>query len=245
MSEIDTHEDALDSTIAKLVRAHGARSGVRLVTDGLDAFELRVQSARSARHTLDVQTYIWRDDATGRFIANELLLAADRGVRVRVLLDDMDARPRDLTLEALDAHPSIEVRMFNPFRTRSGALRTLAEVLQRGRRLNHRMHNKSWIADAAVAISGGRNLGDEYFSSAPTVNFIDLDLLMVGPAVDACASEFEKYWQCNLSVPITRLRKYSRHKLTLRRLRGRLQSDADDMQIPALASALSEHDVSA
>lgn len=244
MSEIDTHDDALDTTIARLVCEHGGRSGVRLVTDGLDAFELRVQSSRTARHTLDVQTYIWRDDATGRFIANELLQAADRGVQVRVLLDDMDARPRDLALEALDAHPSIEVRMFNPFRTRSGALRTLAEVLQRGWRLNHRMHNKSWIADGSLAISGGRNLGDEYFSSAQTVNFIDLDLLMVGPAVRACAAEFETYWQCKLSVPITRLRKYSRRKLTLSRLRGRLKSDAKQAESSMLASALRERRVS-
>lgn len=244
MSEVDTQEDALDATIAKLVRAHGGRSGVRLVTDGLDAFELRVQSARAARRTLDVQTYIWRDDDTGRLIANELLLAADRGVRVRVLLDDMDARPRDLALEALDAHPSIEVRMFNPFRTRSGALRTLAEVLQRGRRLNHRMHNKSWIADRALAISGGRNLGDEYFSSAQTINFIDLDILMLGPAVEACAAEFETYWRFNLSVPISRLRKYSHGKLKLSRLRSRLKSIADDTKTTGLAAALSNSRVS-
>lgn len=240
MSDRSAHEDTFTAVIAKLVRAHAGRSGVRLVSDGLDAFVLRVQSARAAQRTLDVQTYIWRDDSTGRFIANELLLAADRGVQVRVLLDDMDARPRDLALEALDAHPSIEVRMFNPFRTRSGALRTLAELLQRGRRLNHRMHNKSWISDAALAICGGRNLGDEYFSSAQAINFIDLDLLMLGPAVEACVVEFEAYWRCELSVPIAKLRKYSHRKLTLDRLRMRLSGVRDDTKSAAFASELAD-----
>lgn len=240
MSDRSAHEDTLNAVIAELVRAHVGRSGVRLVSDGLDAFVLRVQSARAAQRKLDVQTYIWRDDSTGRFIADELLQAADRGVQVRVLLDDMDARPRDLALEALDAHSSIEVRMFNPFRTRSGALRTLAEVLQRGKRLNHRMHNKSWIADAALAICGGRNLGDEYFSSAQAINFIDLDLLMLGPAVNDCALEFEAYWHCELSVPISKLRKYSHRKLTLPRLRQRLQAIRSDTKSAAFASELAD-----
>lgn len=197
-----------------------------MLPEGLDAFSTRVHSARLASRTIDVQTYIWRDDATGRFIARELLLAADRGVFVRVLLDDMDARPRDLVLEALDAHPSIEVRIFNPFRTRSGLLKTIAEVSQRGRRLNHRMHNKSWIVDEALCICGGRNLGDEYFSSAESMNFIDLDLLMLGPAVRHTVEEFERYWSSELSVPITRLRKYMRQKLSLAELRLRLEVDA-------------------
>jgi putative cardiolipin synthase len=240
MSDSYAREETLEAGIAKLVRAHAGRSGVRLVADGFDAFALRVQSARAAQRTLDVQTYIWRDDSTGRFIANELVQAADRGVHVRVLLDDMDARPRDLALEALDAHRSIEVRMFNPFRTRSGALRTLAEVLQRGRRLNHRMHNKCWIADGALAISGGRNLGDEYFSSAQEINFIDLDLLLLGPAVASCAAEFESYWRCELSVPISRLRKYSRRKLTLTRLRSRLHGSTKDTKSEAFASELAD-----
>jgi putative cardiolipin synthase len=203
---------------------------VRLVPDGFDAFALRVQSARLAEQTLDVQTYIWRDDSTGRFIAHEMLLAADRGVKVRVLLDDMDARPRDLALEALDAHPNISVRMFNPFRTRSGLLRTLAELSQRGKRLNHRMHNKCWVADGALAICGGRNLGNEYFASADGINFNDLDMMMIGPAVEQCMVEFERYWTCSLSVPISKLRKYLSDKLAPPKLRSRLQRSAEQIQ---------------
>src|SRR5262245_66225846 len=132
--------------------------------------------------------------------------AADRGVRVRVLLDDMDARPRDVALEALDKHARVHVRMFNPFQTRSGSLRTLVEVFRRGDRLNPRMHNKAWIVDDALAIVGGRNIGDEYFASARDVNFVDLDALLLGPAVAATLREFERYWQSPASVPIRRLR---------------------------------------
>lgn len=199
---------------------------MRLLPRGLDAFSLRVHSARLAQHCIDVQTYIWRDDSTGRFIVHELLLAADRGVQVRILMDDMDARPRDLALEALDAHPNISVRFFNPFRTRSGLLRTIAEISQRGRRLNHRMHNKSWIVDHAIAISGGRNLGDEYFSSAESMNFIDLDVLLLGPAVNQTSLEFERYWSSSLSVPIAQLRKYMRIKLHPAKHRARLELHA-------------------
>lgn len=199
---------------------------MRLLPRGFDAFSVRVHSARLAERSIDVQTYIWRADSTGRFIAHELLLAADRGVRVRLLIDDMDARPRDLALEALDAHPHISVRIFNPFHTRSGLLRTLAEVSQRGKRLNHRMHNKCWIVDGAIAISGGRNLGNEYFSSAESMNFIDLDVLLLGPAVAQTSREFERYWNSSLSVPIARLRKYFRNKLNPSAHRARLEEHA-------------------
>jgi putative cardiolipin synthase len=218
--------DALHRRLQQLLEEHPRQSGVRLLHDGLDAFTTRVHSARFATRTLDVQTYIWHDDATGRYIARELLRAADRGVRVRVLLDDMDARPRDVTLEAIDKHPRIEVRMFNPFRTRSGALRTLAELLQRGERLNHRMHNKAWIADDLLAIVGGRNIGDEYFASASEVNFIDLDAVLLGPAVGAAACEFERYWHSPASIPIRQLRKYSRVKLLPHRYRRQLEKSA-------------------
>lgn len=226
--------DALDqadaATLHGRVRAqlaaHPRQSAVRLLPDGLDAFAVRVHGARSAQRNLDIQTYIWHDDATGRYIARELMRAADRGVRVRVLLDDMDARPRDVALEALDKHSRVQVRIFNPFHTRSGALRTLAEVFRRGERLNHRMHNKAWIVDDTFAVVGGRNIGDEYFASASDVNFIDLDALLLGPAVTATACEFERYWQSEASIPIRRLRKYSRIKLRPRRYRRQLDASA-------------------
>lgn len=228
--------------VEEVAKHHPGRSGVRLLPHGLDAFSLRVHSARLAQRCIDVQTYIWRDDSTGRFIVRELLLAADRGIRVRILIDDMDARARDLALEALDAHPRISVRIFNPFRTRSGLLRTIAEISQRGRRLNHRMHNKSWVVDHAIAISGGRNLGDEYFSSAESMNFVDLDVLLLGPAVNQTSLEFERYWSSSLSVPIAQLRKYVRTKLDPAEHRARLDEHAHSATSVEYARKLERED---
>lgn len=236
----------LTAAAGSLATAHGGCSGVHLLPDGREAFTARVHSARLAQRTLDVQTYIWRNDATGRFIAHELLSAADRGVAVRVLLDDMDARPRQFALEALDRHPNISIKLFNPFRTRSGWLRTLTELSQRGRRLNHRMHNKAWIADGQVAICGGRNIGDEYFAAADDVNFIDLDVMLLGPAVASAQTEFDRYWQCELSVPLTKLRRYARRRLALDRVQAHLRAEADalrhevtaELRVPSTTAAL-------
>ena len=236
---------ALHDSLNELLAAHPHQSGVRLLPDGLDAFAVRVHGARTALRSLDIQTYIWHDDATGRYIARELMRAADRGIRVRVLLDDMDARPRDVALEALDKHARVQVRIFNPFHTRAGFLRTIAEVLQRGERLNHRMHNKAWIVDDTLAVVGGRNIGDEYFASAAAVNFIDLDALLLGPAVAAAAHEFERYWQSEASIPIRRLRKYSnRIKLRPRRYRRQLEASARAAEQSPYVQRLHSHTAS-
>ncbi|RPH52186.1 MAG: phospholipase D family protein, partial [Lysobacterales bacterium] len=205
----------LDRLLAQQCVAQG-ESGARLLTDGLDAFALRVASAQGAERGIDVQYYIWRSDATGLFLARELLRAADRGVRVRVLLDDMDARPHDDSLIALDRHAGVEIRLFNPFRTRRGLLLTARELFSRGSRLNHRMHNKAWIVDERVAIVGGRNIGDEYFAASAGVNFIDTDVALTGPAVHAAARSFEAYWNSPATRSVRRLRRVGRrNKLAL------------------------------
>ncbi len=174
----------LDQLFAEQRHALAGQSGARLVAQGTDAFVLRALSARAAIRSLDLQYYIWHSDATGRYLAHEALAAADRGVRVRMLLDDMDARSRDGLLMALDQHPQIEIRLFNPFVTRSGVLRTLGELFSSGSRLNHRMHNKAWIADGRITLVGGRNIGDEYFAASSAVNFVDLDVILAGPVVE-------------------------------------------------------------
>ncbi|MFL6548790.1 MAG: phospholipase D family protein [Povalibacter sp.] len=216
---------ALDRLVVKLCSLHTDFSGVRLVTDGTDAFALRVLSARTAVRSLDLQYYLWHSDVTGQFLAHEVLLAADRGVRVRLLLDDMDARSRDAVLMALDQHPQIEIRLFNPFATRTGMLRTARELLSRGSRLNHRMHNKAWIADARLAIVGGRNIGDEYFAASRHVNFVDLDVALIGRAVQDTESMFDAYWNSASAVPITNLRRTRRNKLSLDEVR-RVSADS-------------------
>lgn len=206
------------SAAAAALQARPA-SKVCLLPDGREAFAVRVGSARAAVSRIDVQYYIWHSDTTGRYLAHELVRAADRGVRVRVLLDDMDARSRDPVLVALNRHPRIQIRLFNPFATRAGALRTLRELFVRGSRLNHRMHNKAWIMDGELAIVGGRNIGDEYFSASEEVNFLDMDVLLSGAAVNDTLSSFEAYWSFSASVPVSRLHRVGRNKYTLNELR--------------------------
>ena len=142
----------LDQRIQPLIAAHPGQSGFRLVSDGAFAFALRAGLVRHARRSIDLQYYIWHDDVTGRLLAREVVAAADRGVRVRILLDDLDARSHDAWLAAADAHPNIAVRVFNPFAARHGVLRKLGEAFTAFSRLNHRMHNKNLIADNRVAI---------------------------------------------------------------------------------------------
>ena len=166
---------------------------------------MRIVSARLAVSSLDLQYYIWHDDLTGRLLAAELLKAADRGVRVRVLVDDFDVRGKDPVLRTLDTHPNIEIRVFNPFATSPGVIRTSLEIMWRGIRLNRRMHNKAWIADGQLAVVGGRNIGNEYFGAAEERNFDDLDLLLAGPAVGQVTAVFDNYWNSPVAVRIAEL----------------------------------------
>ena len=173
----------------------GSRTGVSLVPDNLVAFALRSLSARAATRTLDLQYYIWDEDVTGRLLIREVLHAADRGVHVRLLLDDLYVRRTERALAALARHPCVEVRFYNPFQLRSwGLLGDAVEFMYAGYRLNHRMHNKAWIVDGRLAIGGGRNVGDAYFDASSQFNFRDLDLAVTGGAVAQALAAFERYW---------------------------------------------------
>jgi putative cardiolipin synthase len=195
---------ALDVSVQRELGDAPGRSGVRLIEQNAMAFAYRVATALAAERSLDVQYYIWNDDLTGRLLAAELMLAAERGVRVRVLVDDIDARAKhDLFLVA-DLHPSLEVRIFNPYYNRTGTLGKITESVLRGRRLNRRMHNKAWIADNRVAIVGGRNIGDEYFGASEHSNFSDLDVMLSGPVVADVSAAFDDYWNNPNAVPVSR-----------------------------------------
>src|SRR4051812_10989667 len=186
-----------------MVEAHPGRSGIHPLSDAHDAFAARVLLARAAERTLDVQYYIWHHDRSGMLLFKALRDAADRGVRVRLLLDDNNTSGLDATLAALEAHPNIEVRLFNPFPTRR--LRALAYLTDFSR-LNRRMHNKSFTADNQATIVGGRNVGDEYFgASTESAMFVDLDVLAVGPAVRQVSDDFDRYWASDSSYPVDRL----------------------------------------
>jgi len=187
---------------------HPGKSGFLLLDKGDTAFAARMAMAGLAEETLAAQYFIWKHDQTGLLLAQAVLNAADRGVQVRLLLDDFDLEGRDRQLSALDAHPNIELRIFNPFANRTGWIpfRRQGEFLFRATRLNHRMHNKIFMVDGQAAIVGGRNIGDEYFGVAKTFNFRDLDLLGTGPIAAAVGDAFDHYWNSDWAYPISALK---------------------------------------
>ena len=194
----DTAQTRIGRSVGALVQAHPGRSGLIALADGRDAFAARVRLAEVAERSLDVQYYIWHDDMSGTLLFDALRRAADRGVRVRLLLDDNNTAALDSTLAALDAHPNIELRLFNPFAIRNW--RVLG-YLGDFPRLNRRMHNKSFTADNQATIIGGRNIGDEYFDAGRDVLFVDLDVLAIGPVVREVSQDFDRYWASASSYP--------------------------------------------
>jgi len=194
----------LAQALAPAIAAHPDLSGVYPLKDGIDALVARMELAKTAERTLDLQYYIWHPDDSGRLLANQLIQAADRGVHVRLLLDDIGDRPSDADILALASHKNIEVRLFNPIAHRT--FRWLAIFLEPGR-VNRRMHNKSFTADNQVAIIGGRNIGDEYFGMGAQPEFADLDVVAVGPIVRAACTVFDIFWRNPLSVPISALKR--------------------------------------
>ncbi|PMR74497.1 phospholipase D family protein [Billgrantia endophytica] len=185
--------------------AHDGQSGFALLSSGQDAFTLRVLLSEQADRRLDVQTYLMGDGLTTWALLQRLLNAAERGVQVRLMIDDIGAVGQGRRLAALNSHPNIQVRVYNPTTIGRGHLttRVLASVPQAGRQ-HRRMHNKLWITDGAVAIVGGRNLGDEYYSASEPRNFTDLDLMMIGPVVESLSRSFELYWNHGLAQPVER-----------------------------------------
>lgn len=187
----------------RVTAPHGEDSGLRLVSDATDALLARIALADRAKYSLDIQYYIFESDATGELLARHLLLAADRGVRVRLLLDDLHVAGNDEVLRALDGHPNIEIRLFNPFLERNASAWGMGKQFAGDfSRLNRRMHNKAFVADSAIAIVGGRNIGDAYFDANGNVNFRDLDVMVIGPVIPQIGQVFDRYWNSTQSFPI-------------------------------------------
>jgi len=196
---------SLDRLSASQTAGRQNASGLLLAYENTEAFALRALSARAAGRSLDLQYYYWKDDLTGTLLAGELLDAAERGVRVRLLLDDINLRGNDAKYLALDAHPNISVRVFNPCWNRHGALQRGLELILRASSATRRMHNKSWIADGRLAIVGGRNIGDAYFDASRQFNFHDIDIAAVGPIVASAECIFDDYWNSDCVMPLSSL----------------------------------------
>jgi len=230
----------LQHWIEPRVTANGGRSGFRLLSTGLDAFVARAILIELAERTLDLQYYIFHPDQTGSLVIDRLIAAADRGVWVRLLLDDWGTLEKnDAAVAVLDSHPNIEIRLFNPYVHRSGVWR-LAELVTSFARVNRRMHNKQLIADNAGVVLGGRNIGDEYFSLGE-LDFQDVDVLALGPIADQSSQSFETYWNSEFAVPVSRIGKFSpdaaASTAARQELRSRCERLADSPYGRALAAS--------
>ncbi|AJR06126.1 phospholipase D family protein [Photobacterium gaetbulicola] len=183
------------------IKKHPELTGFYPLGDGQEAFLARLALIYGAEQSIDLQYYIYRSDSTSSLMTYALYQAAERGVRVRILLDDMQSRD-DKTMARLASHPNIKIRLFNPFENRSARVFGFISDFDR---LNRRMHNKALIADNAFVITGGRNIGDEYFAANTAVDFGDFDILMLGEAVTNIAVQFDTYWNSKPSTPIESL----------------------------------------
>jgi putative cardiolipin synthase len=203
-------------------------SGVHLLAHPREAFRARFGFAYLAEKNLDMQYYLWKSDLTGNLLLFRALEAADRGVHVRILIDDIYHSGRDKNYAALDSHPNMEIRVYNPMGSRGAGKG--ANMVYHKSSLDHRMHNKIFLVDSAVAVLGGRNIGDDYFAVDATQNFRDIDVLAVGQAARDAGKAFDMYWNSPAAVPITVL------------LKKPVEADALDKLWEAVKASLDEMD---
>jgi len=203
---MDTGSELGRVAATSMAEAAAGQSGFRLLADGDHALHARLALLRHAERSIDAQYYVVASDDVGLLFLRELRDAAARGVRVRLLVDDLYTAGQDALFAALAAHPNVEVRLFNPLPAREGnmANRVVGSLHEFGR-INRRMHNKLLIADNAMAVAGGRNIANEYFMRSPSANFIDMDVLATGPVVQQLSGVFDTYWNSEVVWPVQRI----------------------------------------
>lgn len=202
LSISEAEKTRIGKALASRLTNQGENSGIHLLGNPHDAFAARMLLAATADRSLDVQYYIWQDDVSGSLLLNALHQAAERGVRVRLLLDDNGTAGIDRELAALASHPNIQIRLFNPFTLRK--LKWLGYITHFSR-ANRRMHNKSFTADNRATIIGGRNVGDDYFGATKDVLKQDLDMLAIGPIVQNVSDDFDSYWSSQSAYPVEQI----------------------------------------
>ena len=214
-------ETKVGQEFATAAQAHGGQAGYHIISVGVDGFLMRLEMINTAERTLDLQYYILHGDESGRLLTEALTRAADRGVRVRLLLDDGETISGDQQIFAISGRPNVEIRVFNPFAYR-GHNRAFkgAEYLLNHRRLDYRMHNKLLVTDNSIALMGGRNIGDQYFQIDPESQFADDDVFVGGPIVHDLSGTFDEFWNSALSIPVEAL-----HKVKVPDARGKPQAD--------------------
>jgi putative cardiolipin synthase len=229
-------ETRLGRQFATEAHQHHGNSGFRIIPVGADGFLVRMQMIKSAERTLDLQYFIFRGDDTGKLLTEAVLHAADRGVRVRVLIDDGETESGDDQITTLAAHHSIEIRIYNPFAYRGNAkLFRYVEFMLNSSRLDYRMHNKLLVVDNAITLIGGRNIGDPYFQIDPEGQFADDDVFAAGPVAQALSVTFDEFWNSQLSIPAEALlggrsshAALSEHREVLSEQKRQLKTDGVD-----------------
>lgn len=236
----DTDSTFLGQESRQARQGHPDLTGFYALGNGLDAFVARAVLARTAERSIDAQYYILHDDLTGRLFIHELLKAADRGVRVRLLVDDLDVAGKDFGAAALDMHPNMEIRVFNPF---ARNVSRTSQFVTRLSEVERRAHNKSFNADNQVAILGGRNIGNEYFEANPDIAFSDLDVMALGPVAQQVSTAFDEYWNSELAYPISVLVTNPPTREEAEAARGRLDTFAEEQADSAYLRALENSDL--
>jgi cardiolipin synthase C len=221
----------LGQEFAGAAREHGENGAYRIISVGIDGLLMRMEMINAAQRTLDLQYFIFRGDVSGRMITDALTRAAERGVRVRLLLDDTDTKPGDEQIAAIATQPNIEIRIFNPFAYRGhNWLIKGTEFLLHHSRLDYRMHNKLLVTDNSISLVGGRNIGDQYFQVDPVSQFADDDLFVAGPVVHDLSGTFDEFWNSASAIPVTALRPVHTHARRDRDHGDRLDTDGVDFQ---------------
>ncbi len=231
----DGYETTLGKDIQTSRNQGKMKDGFIILNKGLDAFVARAALAETAEKSLDVQYYLYHKDLIGRLFTAYLLRAADRGVRVRLLVDDMDMEDRDLQILAIDNHPNIEIRIFNPF---DRNLSRIPQFITGLGTITRRMHNKSFTADNMATILGGRNIGDAYFDANPTLEFADLDVLAIGDVVQDVSNSFDLYWNSDQSYPARAVINESITDEKARALRDKVHAFLEEQKSSDYANAL-------
>jgi cardiolipin synthase C len=233
---VHPEETRLGGKFDNAALAHAGASAFRIISVGVDGFLMRAQLIDAAERTLDLQYFIFRGDETGRLLTDALLRAADRGVRVRVLVDDGDTVAGDEQITALDAHPNVQVRIFNPFAYRGhSTLRRGLEFMLHASRLDYRMHNKLLVVDNAVALVGGRNIGNQYFQMDPESQFADDDVFAAGPIAVRLSATFDEFWNSRFAISAAALERHQSSARALTDRRGRA-AERSEQQLETLNS---------
>lgn len=232
-----------DSELGRAILPHAdanpGESGFYPLANGVDALAARLVLAERAERSIDLQYYLIKNDIVGRAFIHSLLRAADRGVRVRLLLDDIFTKGYDAGMAALDSHPNFEIRIFNPF-NRGAAGRTLGAATSFSR-INRRMHNKSFTIDNQITVIGGRNIADEYFGAREDAKFGDLDVLGIGPVVNDVSNMFDSYWNHETALPVPAfIEPPDDLEAELNRLRADLQKATESIRDSKYAAAVVE-----